>query len=99
MTQDLYTKMSSSTINPTISPILSYDYARIRPGFMKPTTSSESATSNYALLDQVAALHWINKNIQAFHGDPGQVTVMGHDTGAVCVSLLATSAVSRVSGG
>lgn len=43
-------------------------------------------------MDQIAALHWIQENIAVFGGDPSNVTVVGHGTGAACVSFLMTSA-------
>jgi hypothetical protein len=51
--------------------------------------------SNFGLLDQIAALHWIKENIQEFGGDPGSVTLMGHGTGAACVNYLMVSPVSQ----
>jgi len=45
-------------------------------------------------MDQIAALHWIQENIAVFGGDPSNVTLMGHGTGAACVGfLMASSAV------
>lgn len=50
--------------------------------------------SNFGLVDQVAALLWINDNIEAFGGDPRKVTLMGHGTGAVYASLLTISPIA-----
>lgn len=46
-------------------------------------------------MDQIAALHWIQENIDAFGGDAEMVTVMGHGTGAVFVNLLMTSPLAK----
>uniref|UniRef100_A0A8D8F6G1 Neuroligin-4, X-linked n=2 Tax=Culex pipiens TaxID=7175 RepID=A0A8D8F6G1_CULPI len=63
-------------------------------GFMKPGISDHT-TSNFGLLDQIAALQWIKENIGAFGGDNKLVTVMGHGTGAACVNFLMVSPVAK----
>ncbi|XP_044730067.1 uncharacterized protein LOC123293346 isoform X1 [Chrysoperla carnea] len=63
-------------------------------GFMKPGVA-ENTPSNFGLLDQIAALQWVQDNIGEFGGDRNLVTLMGHDTGAACVNFLMLSPVSR----
>lgn len=55
------------------------------------TTNDGEAPGNYGLMDQSAALLWINRNIHLFNGNPRSVTLMGHGAGAVSVSLHMTS--------
>ena len=62
-------------------------------GFL--STGDSGAPGNYAMLDQVAALHWIKENIASFSGDPNSVTVLGHGHGAALVNLLLVSPVTK----
>ena len=50
---------------------------------------------NYAYMDQIAALKWVQKNIAAFGGDPGNVTIFGFSAGGVSVHSLLASPMAR----
>ena len=63
-------------------------------GFL-PAQVDGSLRGNYGLMDQVAALHWVQENIGEFGGNPDNVTVMGHGFGAACVHLLTLSPMAK----
>ena len=55
-----------------------------------PDGKAFDRSGNLGILDQVEALRWVKRNIAAFGGDSGNVTVIGHSAGAGSVSILAS---------
>lgn len=68
-------------------------------GFMahpELSEESESGTSgNYGILDQIAALQWVQQNIQRFGGDPQNVTIAGQSAGSMSVNALVGSPLAK----
>jgi para-nitrobenzyl esterase len=68
-------------------------------GFLAhPALTAESAwhaSGNFGFLDQIAALQWVQRNIERFGGDPGNVTIMGQSAGSMSVSVLQASPLAR----
>ncbi|CAL4113488.1 unnamed protein product, partial [Meganyctiphanes norvegica] len=80
-----YARVVVVTINYRLGPL----------GFLNSYGGSTGGgvVSNFALLDQIAALNWVAENIREFNGDPSRVTVFGRDTGAACISYLMDSPI------
>jgi len=62
-------------------------------GFM--STEDEHAPGNYGMLDQVAALQWVRKNIESFSGDPTRITIAGQQAGGASVHYHMLSPLTR----
>ncbi len=79
--------------------LISIAYRVGQIGFLAhPELSAESpnhVSGNYGLLDQIAGLQWIKKNIAAFGGDPNKVTIFGESAGGISVSMLCASPLAK----
>jgi len=79
--------------------VVSINYRLGALGFLAhPQLSAESSrhvSGNYGLLDQIAALRWVNRNIAAFGGDPANVTIAGESAGGLSVMYLMAAREAR----
>jgi para-nitrobenzyl esterase len=78
--------------------LVGINYRLGRMGFFAhPALSGQNdgPVANYALLDQLAALQWVKRNISAFGGDPNQVTIAGESAGGISVIHMLTWPAAR----
>jgi para-nitrobenzyl esterase len=71
--------------------LVSVNYRLGAPGF----ALLDDGQANLGLLDQLAALGWVQENIAAFGGDPGNVTIFGESAGAMSVTALLSIAAKN----
>jgi len=65
----------------------------VHPGLS--AESKDRVSGNYGVLDMIAGLQWVKKNIAAFGGDPGKVTIFGESAGGIAVSMLSASPLAK----
>ncbi len=78
--------------------LVSFNYRlNVLSGFAHPALSRASGhgSGNYGLLDQIAALRWVQRNIKAFGGNPDNVTVFGESAGGLSVTALLVSPLTK----
>ena len=79
--------------------VVSFNYRVGRFGFFAhPALSKESPDGplgNYGFMDQIAALKWVQRNIGAFGGDPGNVTILGESAGGFSIHALMTTPLAK----
>ncbi|MDP3737153.1 MAG: carboxylesterase family protein [Hyphomonadaceae bacterium] len=79
--------------------IVTINYRMGRFGaFGHPLLTKEAAgkpTANYGMMDMIASVEWVKRNIKAFGGDPGNVTIFGESAGGLAVNRLMISPNAR----
>src|SRR5262249_9022384 len=79
--------------------IVTINYRLGALGFLRlsdtPIGRALPASGNEGLLDQIAALEWVRREIAPFGGDPGKVTIFGESAGSISCSLLLTMPRAR----
>lgn len=81
--------------------VVSFNYRLGRFGFFahpqltREAQAGDSLLGNYAFMDQLAALKWVQRNAGAFGGDPANVTIIGESAGGMAVNTLLTSPLAQ----
>jgi para-nitrobenzyl esterase len=79
--------------------LVTFNYRVGAFGFLAhPELSAESGhhrSGNYGILDQIAALRWVRKNVAAFGGDPHRVTIFGESAGSTAANILQASPLAK----
>lgn len=79
--------------------VVTVNYRLGRFGFLThaelSAESDHQASGNYGIMDQIAALEWVQRNIEAFGGDPGNVTIGGASAGGGSVHILRCSPLAK----
>ncbi|WP_319566896.1 carboxylesterase/lipase family protein [Cohaesibacter marisflavi] len=79
--------------------LVTFNYRLGRLGYFAfPALTQESPDElkgNYAYMDQIAALKWVQRNIASFGGDPNNVTIFGESAGGVSVHTMLSSPLGR----
>lgn len=76
--------------------LVSINYRLARFGFFAhPLLVDEGYGGNFGFLDQIAALQWVQSNIEQFGGDPDRVTIFGESAGGMSVHALLQSPLAR----
>lgn len=79
--------------------LVSFNYRLGNFGFFAhpalATEQKDGMFGNYGIMDQVAALQWVKRNVAAFGGDPNNITIFGESAGGISVHILMTSPLSQ----
>ncbi|MGZ3710789.1 MAG: carboxylesterase/lipase family protein [Bdellovibrionota bacterium] len=87
---DLYDGTYLSSHGPAV--VVTFNYRVGALGFLThPALAKDGTSGNYGLMDQIAALHWVQENIAQFGGDASRVMIFGESAGAFSVLGLITS--------
>ena len=79
--------------------VVTFNYRLGAFGFLAlPELTKESgrdASGNYGLMDQVAALQWVHRNIAAFGGDPNRIAIFGESAGSGSVACMQATPLTK----